>query len=323
MHLLALTPHPATGTDPCPLHCWGIPKPPQKGSELSQQGAQPALMLRHCQPLSSTIKISVSCPHYEIHPPVTLKWQQAKKMLTNLPVSGEPQDFPMNGKDLSYSPCPKGAGVKKFAIPHRSIYALPLLCPNPHKAWRGGAQETVKVNLSKGASTQSPRDEEMARCISARQKTQQGTVNSAMAHGTANTCVPSPLPGELCGTFWLQQSDYQLFAHFPLMNHLNETSVSVRGVKVCHSAVCKLWPLWRFLDQISGLQELFFFWGRCHLSTKPTALINLIPQVSVWITAMCGWPQNKLKNLLHGIRLKGWPAWELDLFFNTRAQSKT
>lgn len=37
---------------------------------------------------------------------------------------------------------------------------------------------------------------------------------------------------------------------------------------------------------------------------------------------MCGWPQNKLKYLLHGIRFKGWPAWELDLFFNTRAHSK-
>lgn len=47
-------------------------------------------------------------------------------------------------------------------------------------------------------------------------------------------------PGKLCGTFWLQQSNYQLFAHLTLMNQLNETSVSVGGVKVCHSAVCKL-----------------------------------------------------------------------------------
>lgn len=56
--------------------------------------------------------------------------------------------------------------------------------------------ETMKVNLSKGGSAQSPRDEEMARCASGRQKTQQGAVNSTMAHRTANTCVPSPLPGE-------------------------------------------------------------------------------------------------------------------------------
>lgn len=56
--------------------------------------------------------------------------------------------------------------------------------------------ETVKVNLSKGGSAQSPRDEEMAQCASGRQKTQQGAVNSRMAHRTANTCVPSPLPGE-------------------------------------------------------------------------------------------------------------------------------
>lgn len=121
-------------------------------------------------------------------------------MLKNLPISGETQDFPMNGKDLSYSPCPKGADVKKFAIPHCSIYALPLLCPNPLKAQRGRAQETMQVNLRQGGSTQSPRDEEMAQCVSARQKTQQGTVNSAMPHGTANMCAPSPLPGELCGT---------------------------------------------------------------------------------------------------------------------------
>lgn len=53
--------------------------------------------------------------------------------------------------------------------------------------------ETMKVNLSKGGSAQSPRDEEMARRASGRQKTQQGAVNS---HRTANTCVPSPLPGE-------------------------------------------------------------------------------------------------------------------------------
>lgn len=160
-------------------------------------------------------------------------------MLTNLPVSSETQDFSINGKGLSYGPCPKGADVKKFAIPHCSIYSLPLLCPNPPKAHSRGAQETMEVNLSKGGSTQSPRDEEMAQFVSARQKTQQGTVNSIMAHHTANTCVPL-CPGKLCGTFWLQQSDYQLFAHFPLMNQLNETSVSVRGVKVCHSAVCKL-----------------------------------------------------------------------------------
>lgn len=122
--------------------------------------------------------------------------QWARKMLTNLPISGKTQDCPTNGKGLSNGPCPKGADVKKFAIPHYSICSLPLLCPNPPKArWRG-AQETVKVNLSKGGSTQSPKDEEMAQCASARQKTQQGTVNSTVAHRTANTCVPSPLPGE-------------------------------------------------------------------------------------------------------------------------------
>lgn len=37
---------------------------------------------------------------------------------------------------------------------------------------------------------------------------------------------------------------------------------------------------------------------------KTTILINLIPQVSVWITVMCGWPQNKLKYLFHGIDLR-------------------
>lgn len=45
--------------------------------------------------------------------------------------------------------------------------------------------ETVKVNLSKGGSAQSPRDEEMAQRASGRQKTQQGAVNSTMAHRTA------------------------------------------------------------------------------------------------------------------------------------------
>lgn len=117
-------------------------------------------------------------------------------MLTNLPVSGETQDFPINGKGLSYGPCPKGPDAKKFAIPHCSISSLPLLCLNPPKAQKRGAQETMEVNLSKGGYTQSPRDEEVAQCVSDRQKTQQGTANSTMAHHTANTCVPSPLPGE-------------------------------------------------------------------------------------------------------------------------------
>lgn len=92
----------------------------------------------------------------------------------------------------------------------------------------------MKVNLSKGGSTQSPRDEEMAQCVSARQKTQQTRLWLIVQQ---TRVFLSLCPGKLCGTFWLQQSNYQRFAHFPLMNQLNETSVSVGGEKVCHSAV--------------------------------------------------------------------------------------
>lgn len=135
------------GSSSCYRH-WSLPspllgdsEPPQKVSEPSQQGAQLALMLSHCQSLSSIIKMSLYCPHCEIHLSVTFKLQRARKMLINLPVSGGTQDFPINGKGLPYGPCPKGADVKKFAIPHCSIYSLPLLFPNPPKAHRRGAQE--------------------------------------------------------------------------------------------------------------------------------------------------------------------------------------
>lgn len=121
-------------------------------------------------------------------------------MLTNLPIAGKPQDPPTNGKGLSYGPCPRGAPVKKFAVPHCSIFFLLLLCLNPPKAHKEGAQKTDKVNLSKGGSAPDAKGwtsaEETAQCVPARQKTQRGTVNLTMAHHIANARVPSPLPGE-------------------------------------------------------------------------------------------------------------------------------
>ena len=102
-------------------------------------------------------------------------------------------------KGLSYGPCPRGAAAKKSAVPHRSIFFLPLLCPKPPKAQREGAQKTVKVNLSKGGSapdTKGWTSAEETACVPTRQKTQRGTVNSTMAHFIANAHVPSPLPGE-------------------------------------------------------------------------------------------------------------------------------
>lgn len=74
------------------------------------------------------------------------------------------------------------------------------LCLHPPKAWRQGGQETVKVNTCKGSSTSdtkgSPSAEETAQNVPTRQKTQQATENSVMAHRAANVPVPSPLPRE-------------------------------------------------------------------------------------------------------------------------------
>lgn len=121
-------------------------------------------------------------------------------MLTNLPIAGKTQDLPTNGRSLSFSPCPRDAAPKNFAVPHHNIFFLPLLCPNPLKAQREGAQKTVKVNLSKRGSAPDAKGwtsaEETAQGVPTRQKRQRGTVNSTSAHCIANVHFPSPLSRE-------------------------------------------------------------------------------------------------------------------------------
>lgn len=168
--------------------------------------------------------------------------------------------------------------------------------------------------------------------VSARQKTQQGTAHSTMAHRTPNTCVPPPLPGEtlqhvLATAKWLPaiySFSFNESVEWDQCECQGSESLSFSwlqtpaSLKISRSdfRASGVWVI--FLNEV----QLCIFWGRCQLSTKPTALINLIPQVSVWITAMCGWPQNKLKYLLHGIRLKGWPAHGSWIYFLTAELNK-
>lgn len=137
----------------------------------------------------------------------------------------------MNGRGLSYGPCPSGAAATNPAIPHHGIFFLLLLCPNPPKAHRKRAQEILKVNLSKEASSPDTKGwtspEEMAQPGRKPGKSKLDNVIVQQRCVFLSLCL-----GKLCGTFWLQQSNYWLFARFPLMTQLTESSVSVGGVKV-------------------------------------------------------------------------------------------
>lgn len=106
-----------------------------------------------------------------------------------------------------------------------------------------------------------------------------------------HACSFPSVQGNSATRFWLQQSNYELFAHFPLMNQLNEPSVKCWGSESLPSSCLqtlaslkvprsdfrapRVWVT--FLNEVRHCT----FQRSCQLSPKPTALIHLIPQVSL------------------------------------------